>query len=78
VAAQHDFCPERRVSTHLDGNVSPIQIEDMKMIMVDVGLRFLSADVADLACPRHLDVPRQSGRAGDQDEKQTALDRMRS
>jgi hypothetical protein len=48
MTVQHDFCPERWMSTHLDGDVSPVGIEDMKMIVVDVGSRFLASDVADL------------------------------
>jgi len=63
VTVEHDLYTKRWVTTHLDCDVAPVGIDDVKVVVVDVGPRSPALQV------RHtfvaaLDLPDQAGRFG--------------
>ena len=64
VAIQHDLCREWRMAAYFDGEVSPLSIENVEGIVVDIGHRLLSLDVVISA-----DIPHRRLRPPDQDDK---------
>ena len=56
VAVEDDHSIERGMATHTDGQMTPVSIPDMEVVMVDEGIRFLSAKV-DAIVAIALDVP---------------------
>src|SRR5215468_11394447 len=45
MAVQHHLGGERRMAADLDGQMTPVAVEDVKRVVVDIGERFLSFDV---------------------------------
>ena len=64
VAIQHDLRRERRMAAYFDGDVSPLGIENVEGIVVDIGHRLLSLDVVIGA-----DIPHRCLRPANQDDK---------
>jgi hypothetical protein len=60
VTVQHHLRTERWMAAHLDGEVPPLRVKNMKMIMVDVRPRLFLPDVPDLATTGHLHIPDKS------------------
>jgi hypothetical protein len=60
MAVQHDLCPERRMAAHLDRDMSPLRVQDLKMVVMDLRPGLLRYDMADLAGTSHLHIPPQS------------------
>ena len=59
VTVQHHLCPEGRVPAHLDGEVPPVRVQDMKRVMIDVGPGLFGRQLAELAGTSHLRIPNQ-------------------
>ena len=55
VSVQDDLGREGRMAGHLDGEVAPVPIDDVEVIVVDVGL--LLDQLGDLAVAAQLDLP---------------------
>src|SRR5271169_4846507 len=69
MTVEHHLGGERRVTAHLDGDVAPIGIQDVKGVVVYVGHRSLALEVMVGA-----DVPHRHPSAADQNQKQPAGD----
>ena len=67
VAVEDDVRPERRMAGHLDGQVPPLGIPDVKRVVIDEGP--LLEQLGDLAVDPLLDLPDRGWGAGDQDRK---------
>src|SRR5208282_227353 len=68
MAIQDHLSGERWMPTDLDGDVSPVTVENMKRVVIDVRLLFLEV----IICP---DVPHRCLGSADQDQKQAFGDR---
>ena len=69
MSVQHHLGGEGRMPADLDGDVSPVGIEDMEGVMIDVGHRLFPFDVMIGA-----DIPHRRLRAAHQNEKQPSSD----
>src|SRR5450759_3857559 len=56
---------------HLNGDVTPLRVQDMKGIMIDVGPRCLDHQLTEFARTGHLRLPNQCGRFGHPDQKKS-------
>jgi len=66
VAVEHDLNTEGRVAAHLDGHVPPFGIDDVEVVVVDVGPGLAAIDVE---APLALDLPYQRRCLGDEDKE---------
>lgn len=69
VAVQHYLRGERRMAAYFDGDVSPLGVQNVKGIVVDIGHRLLFLDVVIGA-----DIPHRRRCPADQDEEQSLGD----
>ena len=69
MAVQDHLGGERRMSADLDGEMAPVWIEDMERVVIDIGQRLSSLDVAFRA-----DIPHRRRRTTDQNHKQAVCD----
>ena len=70
MTVQYYLGAKRRMPAHLNGYVTPLRVQDMKGIMIDVGPRLLDHELTEFAGTGHLRLPNQCGRLGHQDKKQ--------
>ena len=71
VTVEHDLNPEGRMATHLDGDVAPVGINEMEVVMINEGPRGLALQVGDTV-GAVLDLPDQAWCLGYEDEKQSS------
>ena len=69
VAIQDDLGGKRRMTADLDGQMSPIRIDNVKRVVVDIRHGFLSLDVV-----LGADIPHRCLRPSDQNQKQALRD----
>src|SRR5215831_720622 len=76
VSIQNHLGGEGWVSTHADGQVAPVGVHDMEVVMIDVGPGFLPFDGGDLAFPVLLHLPHGCGCPPHQNQKEARFDSM--
>lgn len=67
MSIQDDLCAERRMTAHLDGDMSPIGVENVERVVVHI--RVLSGKVDYFAALGTLHIPNRRWRASNQDQK---------
>jgi hypothetical protein len=76
VAVQNDLRSERRMATHLDRQMPPVRIEDMKRIMIDVRPGLFGHELAEFTCAGHLRFPNKGRGLRNQDQEQSGFGLM--
>jgi hypothetical protein len=76
VAIQQNLRIEGRVSTHLDGHVPPLPVQNVEVKVVDIRKRFRVCDLPDLALGAPLHLPDRRRGAGNQNREKASHLRM--
>src|SRR5438552_3865145 len=69
MTVQDDLCAERRMTGHLDGDVSPVWVDDVERVVIDE--RPLGFEIANHSLLRSLDLPHGGHGSAHQDEKES-------
>src|SRR6516225_9392777 len=66
---QNHLRSEWRVTAHLDSQVAPLLVPDMKGVVIDIRPRMLQHELTELAGARHLHLPNRSRSFGDENHE---------
>jgi hypothetical protein len=69
MAIENDLGAKGRIATHAHHDMAPIRIEDLEVVMLDVGPGILVSQIQDLAFGTELDPPNGAGSSSDQHGK---------